>query len=118
VDAGRLRRHRVTSTPRTRRAGCAGRPSRPARARSWCSWGTTACRCSPARSSGSAATPARPAACIQDGTHPSQRVVVSTLEHLADDVAAAGLRAPVATVIGDVVRLRDALRWFDRDEET
>jgi uroporphyrin-III C-methyltransferase len=59
-----------------------------------------------------------PAACIQDGTHTSQRVVVSTLEHLAADVAAAGLRAPVATVIGDVVRLRDALRWFDRDEET
>ena len=59
-----------------------------------------------------------PAACIQDGTHPTQRVVVSTLEHLADDVAAAGLRAPVATVIGDVVRLRDALRWFDREEQT
>jgi siroheme synthase len=56
-----------------------------------------------------------PAACIQDGTHPSQRVVVSTLEHLADDVAAAGLRAPVATVIGEVVRLREALRWFDRE---
>ena len=61
--------------------------------------------------------PRTPAACIQDGTHHSQRVVVSTLEHLAADVAAAGLRAPVATVIGEVVRLRDALRWFDRDEE-
>ena len=37
----------------------------------------------------------------------------------AADVAAAGLRAPVATVIGDVVRLRDTLRWFDRpDAET
>ena len=58
-----------------------------------------------------------PAACIQDGTHTTQRVVVSTLEHLADDVAAAGLRAPVATVIGDVVRLRDSLRWFDTEEQ-
>ena len=56
-----------------------------------------------------------PAACIQDGTHAGQRVVVSTLEHLADDVAAAGLRAPVATVVGEVVRLREALRWFDRE---
>jgi hypothetical protein len=37
------------------------------------------------------------------------------LEHLADDVAAAGLRAPVATVVGEVVRLREALRWFDRE---
>ncbi len=60
--------------------------------------------------------PSTPAACIQDGTHAGQRVVVSTLEHLADDVAAAGLRAPVATVIGDVVRLRETLQWFDPQE--
>lgn len=57
--------------------------------------------------------PRTPAACVQQGTHADQRVVVSTLEHLADDVAAAGLRAPVATVVGDVVRLRETLRWFD-----
>jgi uroporphyrinogen III methyltransferase/synthase len=56
---------------------------------------------------------ATPAACIQQGTHPEQRVVVSTLDRLAEDVAAAGLQAPVATVIGEVVRLRDRLRWFD-----
>ncbi|MEX2290345.1 MAG: uroporphyrinogen-III C-methyltransferase [Mycobacteriales bacterium] len=57
---------------------------------------------------------ATPAACIQSGTTDQQRVVVSTLERLADEVAAAGLRAPVATVIGEVVRLRETLRWFDR----
>ena len=56
---------------------------------------------------------ATPAACIQHGTHTDQRVVVSTLEHLARDVAEAGLQAPVATVIGEVVRLRETLRWFD-----
>ena len=55
-----------------------------------------------------------PAACIQQGTTVDQKVVVSTLEHLAADVAAAGLHAPVATVIGEVVRLRETLRWFDR----
>jgi len=54
-----------------------------------------------------------PAACIQQGTTVDQRVVVSTLEHLADDVEAAGLRAPVATVVGEVVRLREKLAWFD-----
>ena len=53
-----------------------------------------------------------PAACIEQGTTPQQRVVVSTLERLADDVAEAGLRAPVATVVGEVVRLREALSWF------
>ena len=57
--------------------------------------------------------PQTPAACIQQGTHAEQRVVVSTLADLAADVAAAGLRAPVATVVGDVVRLRETLRWFD-----
>ena len=57
--------------------------------------------------------PETPAACIQQGTHDDQRVVVSTLEHLARDVAEAGLHAPVATVVGEVVRLRETLRWFD-----
>jgi uroporphyrin-III C-methyltransferase len=53
-----------------------------------------------------------PAACIERGTTPRQRVVVSTLENLAADVAAAGLKAPVATVVGEVVRLREKLEWF------
>lgn len=54
-----------------------------------------------------------PAACIERGTTPQQRVVVSTLEHLAAEVAAAGLQAPAATVIGEVVALRETLHWFD-----
>ena len=56
--------------------------------------------------------PETPAACIQQGTTANQRVVVSTLEKLADDVAAAGLQAPVATIVGDVVTLRETLQWF------
>ena len=55
-----------------------------------------------------------PAACIQQGTMAEQRVVVSTLGQLATDVREAGLRAPVTTVVGDVVRLRESLQWFDR----
>ncbi len=53
-----------------------------------------------------------PAACIERGTTADQRVVVSTLERLADDVEAAGLQAPVTTVVGEVVRLRERLEWF------
>jgi len=56
--------------------------------------------------------PGTPAACIEQGTIPEQRVVVGTLASLADDVAAVGLAAPVATVVGEVVRLREKLRWF------
>jgi uroporphyrin-III C-methyltransferase len=55
---------------------------------------------------------ATPAACIQQGTTAQQRIVVSTLETLAEEVAAAGLRAPVVTVVGEVVRLRETVRWF------
>lgn len=58
-----------------------------------------------------------PAACIEQGTTTQQRVVVSTLEDLAREVAAAGLSAPVTTVVGDVVRLREELRWFSTDLE-
>jgi uroporphyrinogen III methyltransferase/synthase len=57
--------------------------------------------------------PDTPAACVAQGTTRDQRVVVSTLRDLAADVEAAGLRAPVATVVGEVVRLRERLRWFD-----
>lgn len=57
--------------------------------------------------------PETPAACIQSGTTVDQRVVVSTLRDLAADVERAGLRAPVATVVGEVVRLRASLQWFD-----
>jgi len=56
--------------------------------------------------------PGTPAACIEQGTTPQQRVVVGTLATLADDVEAAGLSAPVATVVGEVVRLREKLEWF------
>ena len=58
-----------------------------------------------------------PAACVEQGTTAQQRVVVSTLGQLADDVAAAGLQAPVTTVVGEVVRLRETLRWFGPDLE-
>jgi uroporphyrin-III C-methyltransferase len=53
-----------------------------------------------------------PAATIENGTTKEQRVVVSTLADLADDVEAAGLRAPVVTIIGEVVRLRETLTWW------
>ena len=55
-----------------------------------------------------------PAAAIQWGTLPTQRTVVGTLATLVDDVAAAGLDAPVITVIGRAVDLRDEIAWFDQ----
>ncbi|OPZ83527.1 MAG: Uroporphyrinogen-III C-methyltransferase [bacterium ADurb.Bin429] len=56
---------------------------------------------------------ATPAASIQSGTTPNQRVVTGTLTDIADRVKEAGLRSPVITVVGEVVTLRRELAWFD-----
>lgn len=54
-----------------------------------------------------------PAALVQQGTTPEQRVVVATLATLADRVAVAGLKAPTLIIVGEVVRLREKLAWFE-----
>ena len=56
--------------------------------------------------------PATPAAAVHEGTQPSQQKVISDLARLPVEVARAGLSSPVTTVIGEVVRLSDALDWF------
>jgi uroporphyrinogen III methyltransferase/synthase len=58
--------------------------------------------------------PKTPAAVIMNGTLPSQRVVTAPLGELAERVRAAGLGAPAAVVVGDVVRLRETLSWFEK----
>jgi uroporphyrinogen III methyltransferase/synthase len=55
-----------------------------------------------------------PAAAIQWGTLPRQRTVVATLETLAEMAAAAGVTAPVITIIGWPVILRDEIDWYER----
>jgi len=57
--------------------------------------------------------PETPAAAVMNGTRPEQRVVESSLGELAKRVAEAGLGAPAAVVVGDVVRLRGELAWFE-----
>jgi uroporphyrinogen III methyltransferase/synthase len=58
--------------------------------------------------------PDTPAAAVQWGTHARQRTVVATLATLSDEIDRAGLGAPVITVIGPVVGLREEIAWFDR----
>lgn len=52
-----------------------------------------------------------PAAAVADASTPRQRVVTAPLARLAERVRAAGLRAPVTVVVGDVVRLGPALAF-------
>lgn len=54
-----------------------------------------------------------PAAVIQWGARPDQRVLVSTLGSIAADVHREGLSNPAVIIVGHVVSLRDRLRWYD-----
>jgi uroporphyrin-III C-methyltransferase len=53
--------------------------------------------------------PSTPAAVVQDGTLPTQRVVRATLAALPQAVAAVGLKPPTLVIVGDVVSLAETL---------
>lgn len=58
-------------------------------------------------------SPDMPVAVVQQGTTQQQRVVTATLETLAIKVAAAAMKPPCLTIIGEVVQLREKLNWFE-----
>jgi uroporphyrinogen III methyltransferase/synthase len=57
--------------------------------------------------------PETPVALIRWGTTPGQQTVTGTLDNIAERVKEAGLKAPAIIVVGDVVQLRDSLKWFE-----
>lgn len=58
-------------------------------------------------------SPRTPVALIRWGTRPEQEVLVGTLADVAEKAKAAGFKPPAITVVGEVVNLREQLRWFD-----
>lgn len=54
-----------------------------------------------------------PTAVVMAAATPRQRVLVAPLGEIAARAREAGLVAPAVVVVGDVVRLRDELAWFD-----
>ena len=58
-----------------------------------------------------------PAAIVQQGTQRSQRVVTGTLRTLPELAARARLAPPTLIIVGEVVRLRDKLKWFERTQD-
>ena len=58
------------------------------------------------------ADPATPAAVIENGTRPGQRVITGTLDTLPDKSAAAEIKSPALIIVGSVVTLQDKLSWF------
>ena len=57
--------------------------------------------------------PDTPAAVVRWGTEPYQQIVTSTVSNVAQRAREAGLSPPVIVVIGEVVNLRDRLKWFE-----
>ena len=58
-------------------------------------------------------SPQTPAAVIQSGTTPEQRVVVGTLADIAG--RAAQLESPGTIIVGQVVSLNSSIHWFEPD---
>lgn len=55
-----------------------------------------------------------PAAIVRWGTRPAQETYVTTVGTAAETVCREGIRPPAIFIVGDVVKLRERLRWFDR----
>jgi uroporphyrinogen III methyltransferase/synthase len=58
-------------------------------------------------------SPQTPVAVIRWGTTPDQRTVTGSLGDIVQRVRAAKLQPPAITVVGEVVRLRETLAWFE-----
>jgi len=54
-----------------------------------------------------------PIALIRWGTRPEQETLVGTLADIVEKVRSAGFKPPAVAVVGEVVNLREKLRWFD-----
>ena len=59
-------------------------------------------------------SPDTPVAVIRWGTRPDQKTLVSTLKDIAKLVKEKDIRPPAVTVIGDVVKLRAELNWYEK----
>lgn len=60
--------------------------------------------------------PETAAALVQQGTTRHQRVLTGTLATLPEIVETSNVKAPTLIIVGDVVRLRDKLKWFEPED--
>jgi uroporphyrinogen III methyltransferase/synthase len=75
--------------------------------------GITTLRRSMARMVEHGRSPSTRVALVRWATTTGQQVVTGTIEDIADKAEAAGFKPPAVTIVGDVVGLRERLRWFD-----
>ncbi len=58
--------------------------------------------------------PDTPVAVIRWGTRPDQKTIVSTLKDIAEVVKEKDIKPPAVMVVGDVVKLRETLKWYEK----
>ncbi len=63
------------------------------------------------------ADPDTPAAIIDNGTRPNQRIVTGTISNLYDRATEAEFKGPSIIIIGGVVNLREKLQWFTDNQD-
>ncbi len=62
-------------------------------------------------------SPETPVALIRWGSWPDQDTLVGTLSTILKLAATRSFGPPAVAVVGDVVRLRETLRWFDKTQQ-
>ncbi|NOY39641.1 MAG: HemD protein, partial [Nitrospirae bacterium] len=58
--------------------------------------------------------PNTPVAVIRWGTRSEQRTIVSTIRDIPGAIKSSEIRPPAVIVVGEVVKLRDKLNWFEK----
>src|SRR5207302_1172952 len=59
-------------------------------------------------------SPQTPAMAVRWATRPDQQTLVGTLATLPGMIERSGLKPPATIIVGEVVRLREKLNWFER----
>ncbi|MBI5188444.1 MAG: uroporphyrinogen-III C-methyltransferase [Nitrospirae bacterium] len=59
-------------------------------------------------------SPDTPVAVIRWGTRPDQRTITGTLKNIVELVKEKDIKPPAVMVVGDVVRLRESLKWYEK----
>ena len=54
---------------------------------------------------------------VRWGTYDGQQTITGTLGTIALEAERAGMRAPAVIIVGEVVRLRERLKWFEESLE-
>ncbi len=59
-------------------------------------------------------SPDTPVAIVRWGTRPDQKTIVGTLKNIAALVKEKHIKPPAVMVVGDVVKLRESLKWYEK----